>query len=130
MKIVVIGASSGLGAAVALTHASLGDEVIVTGRRIRRLESLMVDAFNLELVENDLLSPMSIGQLLSYSRGVNLIYYCAAVADPAPVDEIMRVNFEAFVELAVGLEHDEQKLIAISSLAAIIPFGDLSGYCA
>ena len=130
MKIVVIGASSGLGAAIAVLHARRGDEVVATGRRVARLASVLEEAASVSLLQNDLLMTDAVDKLEAVCVSADIVYFCAAIIDPAPTGEIMRVNFEVFIELAKRIDRPNITIVAISSLAAVIPFDELPVYCA
>ncbi len=130
MKILIVGASSGLGAALTLRYLQNGHSVIATGRRISRIAKLIPAGADASLIKNDLLQPNSVGQLFAEHFEVDLVYHCAAVVDPAPVSEMMTVNFESFVQLVEAFDGVERKIVAISSLAAVIPFEHLPSYCA
>ena len=130
MKVLVVGASSGLGAALTLDYLKQGYSVVATGRRISRIARILPARAKAALVQHDLLRPNSVRELVTEHGDVDLVYHCAAVVDPAPLSEMMWVNFEAFVQLVEEMDRVGRKIVAISSLAAVVPFDHLPRYCA
>ena len=130
MKVLILGASSGLGAALTLSYLNNGHSVVATGRRISRIEKLIPAGANATLVKNDLLQPNSVSEIATEHCDVDLVYHCAAVVDPAPISDMMKVNFESFVQLVGAFDRVERKIVAVSSLAAVVPFEHLPSYCA
>jgi len=130
MSIVVVGGSSGLGAALAMHYDRRGDRVVATGRRIDRIQPHLRNGGTTKLVRNDLCSLDAVSMLEPYCRSADIIYYCAAVADPHPIRLIFRVNLEAFVELSKTIDRKGLTIVAISSLAAVVPFENIPAYCA
>jgi short-subunit dehydrogenase len=150
-RIVVLGASSGLGAAFAVVHARRGDEVIVVARREERLAQLrrellptlpddswvpiradLSNAGDIEALA-DRLSAWHLDRLY-LSAGANQPVVTGGVTERLRIIEpYFRLIFYAYIVLTEHLIENEalglsSRVVAISSLAAVIPFPKLELY--
>ncbi|MFJ2647948.1 SDR family NAD(P)-dependent oxidoreductase [Streptomyces sp. NPDC087420] len=143
-RVLVVGASSGLGAALAVLHRRAGDEVAAVARRAHRLDELerygaSDGAGRWESVELDLLGEDAVALLRErWNRfragrpdGVpSLVYLVAATGDDSDLAALVTLNFRRPVELIRTLAAPGTTIVAISSLAAVVPFPGLAAYCA
>jgi short-subunit dehydrogenase len=152
-RIVVVGASSGLGAAFAVVHARRGDKVIVVARREERLAQLrrellpalhgdnwvpiradLCDADDVEALA-DRLAAWHLDRLY-LSAGANQPVATGGVTERLRVIEpYFRLIFCAYIALTEHLIEKKalslsSRVVAISSLAAVIPFPRLELYSA
>jgi short-subunit dehydrogenase len=130
MKVLVIGATSGLGAALALNYLRRGHSVVATGRHIDRVAEIFSFSNKVTLVQNDVVEVKAVQELVGQCADVDIIYYCAAIIDPAPIDLMMRVNFEAMTLIACNMDRSGRTIVVIFSLAAVVPFENIPNYCA
>jgi short-subunit dehydrogenase len=152
-SVVVLGASSGLGAAFALTHARRGDHVTVVARRRERLLQLRdellpsVPSDRWEPLRADLSDPVGLDSLASQlsRRPVSRIYLTAAANQPDVTGDVtgrldliepyFRLLFCSYIALIEYLIEQSaltrsSNVIAVSSLAAVLPFPRLELYSA
>ena len=133
-EVLVIGASSGLGAALAILHRRAGDNVTAVARRAHRLQQLaqlsqspgagqwVSDPLNL-------LDLRAVDELAS-RHSPKLVYLAAATGDSTDPSALMALNFHRMVELADRFAREGTTIVAISSLAAVVAFPGLAWYCA
>jgi short-subunit dehydrogenase len=143
---VVVGASSGIGAALARELAADGYEVGLTARRREKLEALGEDlptksyvaAMDVTEVEA---ARESFFDLADAMDGVDLVVVSAGVGAPNrdlefdPEDLTVQVNVRGFVAIATAaVQHFEERgaghLVGISSVAAHFGNGGLPAYSA
>jgi short-subunit dehydrogenase len=114
-RILLTGASSGIGRAVSLELARGGAELVVVARREDRLKSLAAEAAaaggRIETVAGDITDPEcrkdAIAAVVKHYNGLDILINNAGVgamglfehADPARVRRVFEVNFFALVEL-------------------------------
>jgi NAD(P)-dependent dehydrogenase (short-subunit alcohol dehydrogenase family) len=151
--VVVLGASSGLGAALALVHAWRGDNIVVVARREHRLEQLRREAAVPARDERwitigaDLRDRTSVEALAEHLAKVAIgrLYLNAAASPPEPQGSILeridmvenyhRLLFGSYIALTDCLVDEKvlgphSTVVAVSSLAAALPFPGLELYCA
>ena len=151
-QVVVLGASSGLGAALALLHARRGDNVLAVARRESRLAQLQreagagLTACHWVSIGADLRDPASVevlgGRLSALT--IDRLYLNAAAPPPVPegsiteriaaVEDYHRLLFGSYIALTdslieAGALSPRSTVVAVSSLAAVLPFPGLSLYC-
>ena len=108
--ILVTGASSGIGKAIAIECSKMGATMIITGRNMERLEEtwLQLEGSNHLQVACDLYEDQGIETLLSQLPIINGIVHCAGLIKNIPFqfatrknfDEVMNVNFYAPAEIS------------------------------
>jgi short-subunit dehydrogenase len=142
---VVIGASSGIGRALALELAKAGYKVGVTARRQNLLETLRDELGP----ENCVLRVLDLGQTLEARRAfrelwdslgnVDCVYLVAGVGfdnphlDPALEGDTITINctgFAAIASEAMGcfIRQGRGHLVGVTSVAAVRPSGDAPAY--
>jgi short-subunit dehydrogenase len=150
-RVVVLGASSGLGAALALLHARRGDWVTAAARREHRLIQLQQAAAGgsgrWTSTGADLSSPRSVQALASLLAGhrVDRLYLNAAAIPPRPAGSVtdriaaaedyhrlLVVSYVALTEFLIDAAAltPQSTVVAVSSLAAAVPFPRMELYCA
>lgn len=155
MKVVVLGASSGLGAALAIAHRERGDDVIAVARRLERLESISQDAERRSQhsggwcsVKADLTTVedlKKVAAVIVENASLDRIYLNAAKAQPKSAGSLeerligtrsfISLLFEGYVALVewlidCGALARSSTVVAISSLAASLPLEGMELYCA
>lgn len=104
-KILVTGASSGIGKAIAIECSKMGAEVIITGRNEERLAETyreLVDEHPAYIVA-DLTKEEDIERLVALTDSLNGLVNCAGLTIPKPfkflqesdIETVMTVNFNA-----------------------------------
>lgn len=135
-KILITGASSGIGKAIAIECSKMEASVIITGRNLQRLEqtlSLMdKEGSGHQMIISDLSLESSVTELVS-TINVNLdgIVHCAGFTIPKPfkfydkedLDSMMSVNFNAPFWLTQTLLKKKK----ISKGASIVFISSISG---
>ncbi|MCD8101921.1 MAG: SDR family oxidoreductase [Alistipes sp.] len=135
-KILVTGASSGIGRAIAIESSRLGAEVIITGRDKKRLEetSSHISTMATNPVVANLATEEGINTLVDSIPALDGIVHCAGIAQPIPfrfidkdkIDKIMSVNFFAPAILTQKLLQSKK----INSPGSIVFISSVSGvYC-
>jgi NAD(P)-dependent dehydrogenase (short-subunit alcohol dehydrogenase family) len=149
-RLMVTGASSGIGRACAVTFAKLGAELILVARsedRLRETEQ-SIEGTGHQIVPFDLNRVDAIADLLAvaqvrerkcsglvHSAGVCPVVPLAATS-PKVVRDTMRLNFGAFVELCRQLTRRQAfaaeggSLVAVSSVSARTGWAGGTAYCA
>lgn len=135
--ILVTGASSGIGRAIAIACAENGASVILNGRNTARLEEtlhMMEDAEKHHIIAADLTDVAQRQSLAEEIPMVNGVVHCAGIGsrvlckmlEEADVTNVMRPNFEAPVLLQAELLQEkkiakEASIVFIASAAATMP---------
>jgi len=134
--ILVTGASSGIGQAIAVSVSKMGANVIINGRNIAKLEntlSLMAGNNNIIIV-CDLTKNEDITQLANDIPQVDGIVHCAGIGHRMPakmlsetdIETVMKANFNSAVLLQAALlskkkVKKESSIVFIASKAADYP---------
>jgi len=132
-KILVTGASSGIGRSVAVFLSEMGAELILTARREQQLKesiSLLKGGIHSYVVA-DLLKEEDRNQLINSLSAVDGVVFSAGKIEPFPVkflskeklDSVMDLNFSSTVLLAASLLrskkiNDHASMVFISSFGA------------
>lgn len=135
-QILVTGASSGIGKAIALACAKMGANVFITGRSQERLEatfSLLPEGKH-RLLPADLTKPDDIDVLTNNLPILDGLVHCAGVGSRVPcrsinkaaIDNVMAPNFDAPVLLQSALLSNKKirkqsSIVFIASRAASFP---------
>lgn len=140
--VAVVGASAGLGAALACLHADAGSRVVAVARRRERLAELaaLPLAGEIHPLAMDLADPTAAAELASAiltSGAAQSVWMCAARPDPATPcpdpEAYLSGALSAWIRLhdtLVSLRalNSESRVVVISSLAAAVPFEGLELY--
>ncbi|WP_174365690.1 SDR family oxidoreductase [uncultured Caballeronia sp.] len=141
-NVLVSGATSGIGLAIAQGFAALGAEVIATGSSARKLEALRADTTlkgirfeQLDVRDNDAIKAF-VGSLSELDVLVN----AAGVARPADeyrddvFREVIDVNLTAAMRLAMAsrdmLERAHGAIVNVASMLSYIADVEVPAYCA
>jgi short-subunit dehydrogenase len=141
-RILLTGASGGIGGALARRLAREGAELILTGRRRDVLDSLAGE-LGAEAIVSDLALAEAPERLLAAAGRVDILIANAVQAptgrlasvDPARIDDALAVNLRAPIALARGViaqmsERDRGHIVFIGSLQSKAATGGASIYCA
>lgn len=147
-KILVTGASSGIGRAAAVYLSRLGASVVVTGRNQERLNATMAMLYGdrhyaepCDLTENAELDEF-FQHIVQDGIKLNGLVHCAGipwvrplkVLDRRQISRIMENNFYPFVELVRQYSKNKYScggsIVALSSILAVSPRGYEAGYIA
>ncbi|RHR51854.1 SDR family NAD(P)-dependent oxidoreductase [Clostridium sp. AF18-27] len=137
-KILITGATGGIGSAVAQKLAASGAQIVITGRNISRLQSIFI---NLEgkghaWIAADLSDISCIKDVIAQAAngdGLWGLVHCAGGGSITPLTALsanvlaqhMQINFYAFIELVrqmtkrKNLDPDGGSIVGISSFAAM-----------
>ena len=129
-RVLVTGASSGIGRAAAIECARAGAELLITGRDEERLLATLqaLDGGPHRAVAADLADPEGIERLVDKARGLDGVVHSAGIACSRPfpfvgrkvLDGVMEINFYAPAELTRRLlraSADAASKGAVSALA-------------
>ena len=135
--VLVTGASSGIGRAIAIACAESGANVILTGRNRSRLEeakALMCDVSKHRIISADLTDEAQRQALVEQAPALNGVVHCAGIGsrvlckmlESNDVQHVMEVNFNAPVLLQAELLREkkiakEASVVFIASAAATMP---------
>ena len=135
--ILVTGASSGIGRAIAIACAEQGASVVLTGRNVTRLEEtlrLMCDVDKHRVVPADLTIAEQRSTLAEQVPQLDGVVHCAGIGsrvlckmlEEQDVNCVMQANFEAPVLLQAQLLREkkiakEASIVFIASAAATMP---------
>lgn len=132
-RVLVTGASGGIGHAVAVQSALAGAIVVLTGRDQRRLDETLaqLDGSGHCAVQADLADPQQVETLVEQSGPINGVVHCAGVNGVMPIrlvtktylDRVFAGNFHAPVLLTQRLLYkkklrDGASILFLSSISA------------
>ena len=144
-KILVTGASSGIGRATAIAAAELGARVVLTARREDALEEtrLACTGDGHRVVAGDVTDAGFVSRMLDEVGALDGLAYVAGLCPVEPLsgflvpraEEAMRVNCLAFVELMRLLSRPRAhapgfSAVAVSSVSAVVGWSGGTVYCA
>jgi len=135
-KVLVTGASSGIGASIAVECSKMGASLIITGRDEKRLNSVLatIGENTNEMIVADLENNQDLDRLTDNISQVDGLVFCAGINTLQPVsfikdttfDSIMNVNFKSQVMIIKRLLkkkriNDNSSIVFISSISADRP---------
>lgn len=143
-KILITGASSGIGRATAVLCDKLGAEIILTGRNKEELvatQGMLAHPGNIFIA--DLSTEDGINELVAQLPAIDGMVHCAGIVKPLPVkyirqkniEEIFRINFNSAVLLSTGLIQSKKvnpaaSFVYISSISSEFPYTGSALYSA
>ena len=127
-KIMVTGASSGIGRGIAITCSKMGAKVIINSRNTTKLQetcSLMLDG-SASILPGDLTDAKTLNSIVDALPKLDGVVHCAGLGQRVPckdiesknVDDVMNVNFKAPVMLQAEILR-QKKLNKASSIVFI-----------
>lgn len=133
-KVLLTGASGGLGQAIGRTMAAQGAELVVTGRNVGQLDDIAT-ATGAEVIVADLTSRTDVDRLVAACDDVDILVANAGtgadvpLADESPehIDHVMDVNLRSPMHLSVAFA---QRKLATGRPAHVVFVGSLSGLAA
>ena len=142
-RILVTGASSGIGRSCAVCAATLGAEVILTGRRASALdETLSSCSGKGQIIAGDITSSEFVRELVEKAGMIDGFVHAAGVGPMCPVgmltgehiDSVMRTNYYSFLELMKYYSRNKYRnphfsVVAVSSVSANSGWGGVVAYC-
>ena len=148
-KILIAGASSGIGAEAAILCSELGAQLILVARREEKLQKVFEDlqGFGHRYIPFDLNRLDAIEDftknLMKETVLLDGMVYCAGIPGtrplkmlkPAALQEVMNINFNAFVELVRCVTkknafHPGMSIVGISSISSNMGSLGKTAYCA
>ncbi|CAH8720686.1 SDR family oxidoreductase [Paenibacillus thiaminolyticus] len=147
-KILVTGASSGIGRATAIYLSKLGAQIILSGRNEERLNETMLQLvgrnhqiLSLDLSKEEELSPF-FDQMVQDGIKLNGMVHCAGIPYVMPLQslnkkrlsDVMETNFFPFIELVRQYVKKKYSsggsIVCISSILSVQPRAYETGYIA
>ena len=144
-RILVTGASSGIGRACAILAAELGANVVLTGRRLEALEETRLRMTNSDaqvVIAGDITSFDFVRRLVGEAGRIDGFVHAAGIGPMLPVsmltaehvESVMRTNYHSFLELmkyySKSKYHGEKfSVVAVSSVSACVGWPGGSVYC-
>lgn len=143
-RILVTGASSGIGRACAICASQLGAEVIATGRRLDALDETLAhcEGSGHQSIAGDITSPEFVKALVERTRKIDGLVHAAGVGPMCPVgmlteehiDSVMRTNYYSFLEVMKYYSKSKYRnphfsVVAVSSVSASSGWGGVVVYC-
>ncbi|MDQ3112046.1 MAG: SDR family oxidoreductase [Bacteroidota bacterium] len=132
-KILVTGASSGIGRQVAVSAAQMGASIILSGRNEKELKETLgqLPGNNHSIITADLLVQSEREKLAKEMPGVDGIVHCAGIVKPFPakfidqqkLDETLNINFEAPVLMMAAILKQKK----INRDASLVFLSSISG---
>ena len=134
--VLVTGASSGIGRAVALACAGMGASVIVNGRNRERLESVLaqLEGNGHSLIAGDLTLSGDVERISDSVPSLDGVVHCAGIGhrnmckflESEEIDSVMNTNFKSAVSLQTALQTAKKlrkggSIVFMASRAATTP---------
>lgn len=136
-KILVVGASSGIGKAAAVECSKIGAEVIAVGRNMERLEETgrLMQNEKSSVARCDLLNEDEVKELVANVPGLDGVVICPGIGETIPlqfatrkkIDRIFDTNFFANVEL-IRLLLKSKKISKGASIVTLASIGGLYNF--
>lgn len=143
-RILVTGASSGIGRACAIQAAAHGASVVLTGRRSDALDETLRQMENREahtIVPGDIASGEFVRELVDGAGKMDGLVHAAGIGPACPIgmlsaehlELVMKTNYYSFLELMKYYAKARYRnamfsAVAISSIAAQVGWGGVSAY--
>lgn len=143
-RVLITGASSGIGRACAIASSEMGASVILTGRRRDALEETrsQCGAEGVAIVEGDITSPEFVKRLVEESGKLDGLVHAAGIGPMCPVgmltedhvETVMRTNYYSFLELMKHYAKNRYRnarlsVVAVSSVSSCSGWGGGVVYC-
>jgi len=144
-RILVTGASSGIGRACAIQAAELGASVVLTGRRSDALDETwrrMKNPSAHTIIPGDIASPDFIKELVESAGKLDGLVHAAGIGPMCPIgmlmpehiDSVMKTNYYSFLELMKYYSKNKYRnahlsVVAISSVSSSSGWGGGVVYC-
>lgn len=143
-RILVTGASSGIGRACAIAAARLGASVIATGRRDTALKDTVAQCLgaNHYVVAGDITELEFVKELVEKAGKIDGLVHAAGIGPMCPVgmltqdhvESVMRTNYYSFLELMKLYSKSKYRkgclsVVAISSVSSESGWGGGVAYC-
>lgn len=152
-KVVLItGATSGIGAGVAVSFASLGCKLSLTGRNESNLVKTTSDCINVGAIKNDIFTVLGdvskehdvaniIESTIKFFGQLDILVNNAGILTPGNVescsletfDQIMNINVRSIFQLSqLAIPHLKKTkgcIVNVSSIAGLRSFPGISAYC-
>lgn len=144
-RVLVTGASSGIGRACAIMASQLGASVVMTGRRADALADTLrhMENQNRHLIYPcDICDSIAVADLVKIGGKIDGLVHAAGIGPMCPigfVDEkhiqsVMKTNYFAFLELMMHYSKaknraDRLSVVAVSSVSALAGWGGGVVYC-
>lgn len=143
-RVLVTGASSGIGRACAIMASQLGASVILTGRRANALDETLRQMENRGrhlICPCDICDAAAVAKLAKASGKIDGLVHAAGIGPMCPIgfvddvhiQSVMKTNYFAFLELMKHYSKarnraDRLSVVAISSVSALAGWGGVSVY--
>ena len=143
-RILITGASSGIGAACAVIASKLGASVVLTGRREDALKATCAKCVgdDHDIIVGDITSMEFLSGLAERSGKIHGLVHAAGIAPMSPVgmltqehiDLVMKTNYYSFLELMKCYSKRKNRnetfsVVAVSSVSAHAGWGGGVAYC-
>ena len=144
-RVLVTGASSGIGRACAVMASQLGASVILTGRRADALDETLRQMENQDrhlICPCDICDAVAAAELVKAGGKIDGLVHAAGIGpmcpigfvDDAHIQSVMKTNYFAFLELMKHYSKarnraDRLSVVAISSVSALAGWGGVVVYC-
>lgn len=144
-RILVTGASSGIGRACSILVSQLGASVVLTGRRSAALKETLCQMENQGqhlIFPCDICDPGAVAELVKAGRKIDGLVHAAGIGPMCPigfideehVQSVMKTNYYAFLELMKHYAKAKNRanrlsVVAVSSVSALAGWGGGVVYC-
>lgn len=144
-RILVTGASSGIGRACAIQAAELGASVVLTGRRSDALDETwrrMENQSAHTIIPGDIASPEFVKELAESAGKLDGLVHAAGIGPMCPigmltvehVESVMKTNYYSFLELMKYYSKNKYRnahlsVVGISSVSSSSGWGGVVVYC-
>ena len=142
-RILISGASSGIGRACAICASRLGAQIVATGRRIGALQETLAlcDGNVHQVIAGDIAESKFVCELMEKAGKIDGLVHAAGIGPMCPVgmltdehvESVMRANYFSFLELMKycskkKYRNDHLSVVAISSVSAFCGWSGVAAY--